>query len=145
MGMTSTLEAVRKQLRQVPDLERLLARIHTNGSRRLHTQHPDGRAIFYELPTYAKRKIRDLRQALQGLARLGEVRRTLSKALDECGITSTLLRAAARDQFPVLEPELARFEAGFDMEHAEREGRVVPRPGLDAEYDAALAGVTAVQ
>ena len=53
----STLPAMRKALRSIPDLERLLARIHALGSRVAARDHPDGRAVFYENDTYFKRKV----------------------------------------------------------------------------------------
>ena len=46
-------------LRNLPDLERLLSRIHCNGSKKKSMEHPDSRAVFYEAPLYNSRKIKD--------------------------------------------------------------------------------------
>lgn len=47
-------------LKKVPDLERLLQKIHTMGLKYRVDKHPDGRAQLYEAPKYNKRKINDL-------------------------------------------------------------------------------------
>lgn len=44
----TVLKNVRKVMRTIPDLERLLARIHGLGSRVGARDHPDARAMFYE-------------------------------------------------------------------------------------------------
>ncbi|KAH9374422.1 hypothetical protein HPB48_014060 [Haemaphysalis longicornis] len=53
----------RDLLRTLPDLERLLARIHSQGlARKSGSCHPDQRAILYEDTAYNKRKIANLLQ-----------------------------------------------------------------------------------
>lgn len=51
------LPTIRLALGAVPDLERLLAQIHTFGDGQRKESHPDGRAIFFEQKTYNKKKI----------------------------------------------------------------------------------------
>ena len=43
--------------------------------------------------------------------------------------------------FPDLSEELTFFETTFDHEQARREGRIVPEPGLDEQYDSAVQGI----
>lgn len=54
----------------VPDLERLLALLHAFGSLKRSTDHPDGRAVFFEQKSYNKNKIRDFIAALNGFEAL---------------------------------------------------------------------------
>lgn len=46
-------------LKGLPDLERLLSRIHCNGNKKRSVEHPDSRAVYYEAPLYNSRKIKD--------------------------------------------------------------------------------------
>ncbi|CAM9956218.1 unnamed protein product, partial [Heterosigma akashiwo] len=65
--LSAEAEGLRKQ---TPDLERLLARIHSMASRHRAREHPEARAVMYEGPKYARRKIRDFAQALGALRQL---------------------------------------------------------------------------
>ena len=47
---------VRVQLKKVPDLERLLSKIHTVGDQKRSQSHPDSRAVMFETHVYSKRK-----------------------------------------------------------------------------------------
>ena len=58
-GGLSHLKCLRDSLRGLPDLPRLLARIHGLGSRTLANDHPDAKAQFYESASHDKRKIGD--------------------------------------------------------------------------------------
>ena len=55
----SLLEEVGASLKKLPDLERLLSRIHAMGSKTRHENHPDGRAVIFEADIFDKRKIDD--------------------------------------------------------------------------------------
>lgn len=59
---------IRNLLKKVPDLERLLQRVHSNGVKRQgpHRDHPDARAVMFESGVYTARKIRDFADVLQG-------------------------------------------------------------------------------
>lgn len=93
MGLGGVTKDLCNQLRQMPDLERLLSRyewptdlcvpalrsyaaplapplccrIHSLGSVHHARTHPDAEAVMYEEITYSKRKLKDLAQALDGL------------------------------------------------------------------------------
>lgn len=54
-------------LKKIPDLERLLQKIHIFGSKYRSTVHPDSRASFFEWDRYSKRKIGDFLSTLEGL------------------------------------------------------------------------------
>ena len=53
-------------LKVLPDLERLLNRIHTNGNKQKSMEHPDSRAVFFEASTYTTRKIKEFADVLTG-------------------------------------------------------------------------------
>ena len=53
-------------LSNIPDLERLLSRVHSMGSKHLATDHPQARAIYYE--NYGKNKVSAFVKLLNGMA-----------------------------------------------------------------------------
>ena len=60
-------DKARGLLKGVPDLERLLARVHSNAlQKKKNVDHPSNRAILYELPRYNKNKIQDFAAILSG-------------------------------------------------------------------------------
>lgn len=60
------LNEAKEILGQLPDLERLLNKIHAFGNVKRSEDHPDGRAIFFEQKSYNKNKIRDFISVLNG-------------------------------------------------------------------------------
>lgn len=60
-------------LKTLPDLERMLAKIHVYGNKLLTTNHPDSRAIFYEAVTYSKKKIQDFVKVLKAFEAVQEL------------------------------------------------------------------------
>lgn len=82
-------ESCRLALKGVPDLERLLTRVHANGLRKKGPQdHPDSRAILYESQNYNARKIRDFADVLSGFESVLKIA-TVFEGVD---VTSVLLR-----------------------------------------------------
>lgn len=63
---TENVERVRVIMKNCPDLERLLGRVHSNGLNKKDFDHPDYRSIMYENQTYNSRKIRDFTDILRG-------------------------------------------------------------------------------
>lgn len=139
-----TIVEVREHLRKLPDLERLLSRIHAIGSVHRAKEHPDSRAIMYESNTYNIRKIRDFLAVLKGFdvamslvsemsprfARFqSPVLQTVIKVHDE---TSKSLKSG---HFPDLREKLNFFEKSFDQAVAQKSGTIVPKEGADPEYD----------
>lgn len=66
IAVRSTVDECRLMLRQMPDIDRLLSRVHSMGLK-LAPDHPETRAVYYEMPIYNKRKIKDFLTALKGL------------------------------------------------------------------------------
>lgn len=63
---SSIVLEVRTLFKQLPDIDRLLSRVHTLGLK-LDPSHPENRAVYYEANIYNKRKIKDFLTALRGL------------------------------------------------------------------------------
>lgn len=57
MEDSEALNRIREIMATLPDLERQLAQIHTFGNKNRTTNHPDGRAVFFEQHKYNKKKI----------------------------------------------------------------------------------------
>merc|ERR1712224_897465 len=66
MAHSDLMEKARGHMRTMPDVERLLRKIHALGPLRRSTDHPDSRAIMYNEQAYGKKKIDDLLSAVDG-------------------------------------------------------------------------------
>ena len=64
---------LRTQLKKIPDLERLISKIHTAGDLKRNKSHPDSRAVMFEGNIYSKRKIMDLLICLDGFKKSMEI------------------------------------------------------------------------
>ncbi|KAA8583923.1 DNA mismatch repair protein Msh6 [Etheostoma spectabile] len=132
-------------LKKLPDLERLLSKIHSIGTPLKGQDHPDSRAVLYEEVTYSKRKIADFLSALEGFKTMQEIITVLTPVTAES--RSALLRQMASltsekdGLFPDLSAELKRWETAFDHQKARTTGVITPKAGFDPEYDQALASI----
>ncbi|KAM6997938.1 DNA mismatch repair protein Msh6 isoform 2-T2 [Tautogolabrus adspersus] len=131
-------------LKKLPDLERLLSKIHSIGTLK-GQDHPDSRAVLYEEVTYSKRKIADFLSALEGFKTMQEIISVLAPVADES--RSTLLRQVVTLKtekdglFPDLSAELRRWETAFDHQKARTTGVITPKTGFDPEFDQALTSI----
>lgn len=147
MGLQAQAGEVSDLLKKLPDLERLLSKIHCIGTPLKGQDHPDSRAVLYEEVTYSKRKIVDFLSALEGFKTMQEIISLLAPVSSDC--QSRLLRQVisvkgGRDGlFPDLSVELSRWETAFDHQKARNTGVITPKAGFDPEYDQALAGIKA--
>uniref|UniRef100_A0A3B4YAY6 DNA mismatch repair protein n=1 Tax=Seriola lalandi dorsalis TaxID=1841481 RepID=A0A3B4YAY6_SERLL len=145
MGAQAQATEVSDLLKKLPDLERLLSKIHSIGTPLKGQDHPDSRAVLYEEVTYSKRKIADFLSALEGFKTMQEIISILAPVSGE--FCSTLLRQvislkSEKDGlFPDLSAELRRWETAFDHRKARTTGVITPKAGFDPEYDQALTGV----
>lgn len=137
-------ERCRALLKEVPDLERLLTRVHTNGLRSKGADHPDSRAVMYESAIYNSRKIKDFADTLAGFDSLVKI----GAIFDDIKISSPVLQKILKDpfatgsqrgKFPVGEmSKLLKFYRGiFDEKQAKKEGIIHPKAGVDPDYDQA--------
>ncbi|XP_017268476.1 DNA mismatch repair protein Msh6 [Kryptolebias marmoratus] len=132
-------------LKKLPDLERLLSKIHSIGTPLKGQDHPDSRAVLYEEVTYSKRKIADFLSALEGFKTMQEIISVFAPVSDEFRSTLLLqvvsLKTEKNGLFPDLSAELKRWETAFDHQKARSTGVITPKAGFDPEYDQALAGI----
>ncbi|CAG9832099.1 unnamed protein product [Diabrotica balteata] len=130
---TSLLQDVQNILKETPDLERLLMKIHTYGSKSLTTQHPDGKAILYDNKTYSKNKIRDFLKTLKGFEKACEITHLFKGCEDR--LLRKLTQVKPTGGFEDLSETLRYFENAFDQQEAEKEGKIIPRKGVVEEFD----------
>ncbi|XP_051503777.1 DNA mismatch repair protein Msh6-like [Myxocyprinus asiaticus] len=144
MGAPSQATEVTDLLKKLPDLERLLSKIHSMGTPLKGQDHPDSRAVLYEEVVYSKRKIADFLSALEGFKVMKEVVSIMDPIAE--AFQSKLLRQVVRLEnedglFPDLSPELKRWDTAFDHQKARTTGVITPKAGFDPEYDQALNGI----
>ncbi|XP_023602732.1 DNA mismatch repair protein Msh6 isoform X3 [Myotis lucifugus] len=133
-------------LKKLPDLERLLSKIHNVGSPLKSQNHPDSRAIMYEETTYSKKKIIDFLSALEGFKVICKIIGIMEEVIDD--FKSKILKQVITLQtknpeghFPDLTVELNRWDTAFDHEKARKTGVITPKVGFDSDYDQALADI----
>ncbi|XP_059051642.1 probable DNA mismatch repair protein Msh6 isoform X2 [Achroia grisella] len=123
-------------LTTLPDLERLLAKVHALGNLKKSKLHPDSRAILYEEKTYSKRKVLDFISILNGFTAALKLIQLFSS------VDSVLLKRITQfrpdGKFPDYRDTLKFFKEAFNQTEAEKEGRIVPGEGVDQEYDSTL-------
>lgn len=150
-----TVNEIRDCLKKLPDLERVLFRIHTLGSADRARDHPDSRAVMYESNTYNIRKIRDFVAALNGFESAMNLINAITPtfAQFESSLLRTFVRRSNSDggnehsvsQFPDLRKRLDFFKVSFDRESAQKSGVIIPETGIDPEYDAACMDIQRVE
>lgn len=145
MGAQAQASEVTELLKKLPDLERLLSKIHSIGTPLKGQDHPDSRAVLYEEVTYSKRKIADFLSALEGFKTMQEIINVLSAASGDfqslllCQVVT--LKGETNGIFPDLSDELRRWDTAFDHQKARTTGVITPKSGFDPEYDQALTGI----
>ncbi|XP_038136062.1 DNA mismatch repair protein Msh6 [Cyprinodon tularosa] len=145
MGAQAQATEVSEMLKKLPDLERLLSKIHSIGTPLKGQDHPDSRAVLYEEVTYSKRKIADFLSALEGFKTMQDIISAFAPVLGD--FRSTLLhqiisvKTEENGLFPDLSAELKRWETAFDHQKARTTGVITPKAGFDPEYDQALTGI----
>eukprot|EP01040_Poterioochromonas_malhamensis_P014138 gene14138-15631_t len=157
-SLQSITDEVRKRLKGIPDLERLLIRVHSNGIKRKGVaDHPDSRAVMFESSIYTMRKIRDFADILSGFENLVNIIELFQKYK----LKSSLLRFALhgsntftderglieeRKYFPLQEikQSLSYFRTIFDEKQAKKDGNIKPRPGINPDYDSAMQEIESI-
>ncbi|KAM9316821.1 DNA mismatch repair protein Msh6 [Gastrophryne carolinensis] len=146
MAVPEKLSEVGELLKKLPDLERLLSKIHSIGSPLKSQNHPDSRAVMYEETTYSKKKIADFLSALEGFKVMREVIMIMEDAVDD--FKSTILKQVLtlkdknpKGRFPDLSSELKRWDTSFDHEKARKTGVITPKAGFDPDFDEALRDI----
>ncbi|XP_077469004.1 DNA mismatch repair protein Msh6 [Stigmatopora argus] len=132
-------------LKKLPDLERLLSKIHSIGTPLRGQDHPDSRAVLYEEVTYSKRKIADFLSAVEGFQTVQDIINVFASVTGD--FQSTLLQRVVSLKgdgggfFPDLSTELKRWKKAFDHNKARTTGVINPKEGFDPDYDEAMVGL----
>ena len=135
-------EQIRNVFKKLPDIERLLLRVHSNGLKKSGSgantgsgkghnsdhfnEHPDNRAIMYEETTYSSRKIKDFIDILGGLESLLSIQTIFNTSTNITTNTSTninnttkpskhnsiLLQKIVQDKLPVGESHSSLHKGG---------------------------------
>ncbi|KAI4503557.1 hypothetical protein M0802_000960 [Mischocyttarus mexicanus] len=137
MGRVNEVQSIRTMLSSLPDLERLLSKIHALGNKAKLWNHPEGRAIMFEGQTYSKRKIMDFTTTLDGFEKVLEIINLCSDF--ETSLLSQCIKFEPEGEFPHLRETLDYFKTAFDHEEAKKQGCIVPKNGVDDEYDSVLS------
>ncbi|KOC69993.1 putative DNA mismatch repair protein Msh6 [Habropoda laboriosa] len=143
MDCSEVVHAARSILASIPDLERLLSKIHAHGNAARLNNHPDGRAIMFEGKTYSKRKILDFTNTLNGFE---EVLKVVALFEDfKSPLITRCTKVEPDGEFPSLRESLDYFKTAFDHEEAKQVGCIVPKKGVDDEYDSLLLELAQVK
>ncbi|XP_074846119.1 DNA mismatch repair protein Msh6 [Carettochelys insculpta] len=137
-------------LKKLPDLERLLSKIHSIGSPLKSETHPDSRAVFYEETKYSKKKITDFLSALEGFKIMLETIEIMEDVAADfrSKILKQIVSLKSKNPegcFPDLSAELKRWDTAFDHNEARKTGVITPKAGFDPDYDKALKDITDIE
>ncbi|EFO24929.1 hypothetical protein LOAG_03556 [Loa loa] len=136
------IDKARERLCKVPDLERLVQKIHTLGLKYRAEEHPDSRAQMFETMRYNKRKIRDLVRALEGFEHIQDLRLKFMENFGESQKpVPALLERCFGYRFPDISNDLEHFKNAFNRDKAQEEGIIVPEKGVIKEYDDTIYNV----
>ena len=134
----SGLQEVKKVMQKLPDLERLLSKIHSAGDAAKSKNHPDSRAVFFENQIYSKRKILDLLSCLDGLKKCSSMLDHFSEESFESKILKNITTLESQGgEFPDMVNQFTYFDNAFDQASAKKEGKIIPSRGVDADLDQA--------
>uniref|UniRef100_A0A7S0GJU7 DNA mismatch repair proteins mutS family domain-containing protein n=1 Tax=Amorphochlora amoebiformis TaxID=1561963 RepID=A0A7S0GJU7_9EUKA len=121
-------------LKRLPDLERLLVRIHVNSIA------SDRGAVMYE--NVNAKKIKQFLTALKGF---GDAVRAI-QSIDEPFESKTLHEiTTVGKSFPDIEDTISRFDNSFDKSEAKDRGFIIPNKGVNKEYDAVEESLTSLK
>lgn len=145
----AAMSEARDILGKCGDLERLLSRVHSmsgNTSANDGSQHPNERAVLYELSRNTKRKVGDFSKILNGLRAASK----LPEVFDGIDINSGLLNRIVRTTdsgglFPSkLSEHLDWFFDTFDCDKAAK-GLFEPTRGMDESFDEACDAIDRIK
>ncbi|XP_042718176.1 DNA mismatch repair protein Msh6 isoform X2 [Lagopus leucura] len=150
LAVPAKLTEISEHLKKLPDLERLLSKIHSIGSPLKSQNHPDSRAIFYEEIKYSKKKIADFLSALEGFKVMNEIVDAMEEVASDfkSQVLKQLVTCKAKHpdgRFPDLSAELTRWDTAFDHNQARKTGVITPKAGFDSDYDKALQDIKTVE
>ncbi|XP_066936562.1 DNA mismatch repair protein Msh6-like [Clytia hemisphaerica] len=142
MNNNSVFNDCRSIMKQLPDLDRVLRRIHAMGSLRRSQDHPEGRAVYFNIDVFNKKKIADLLSAIEGFQKVLNIIELARKHDFKSKLINNLVQLEDEGLgFPDLKPMLHFFKMAFDHRKARETGTIHPKPGVDNDYDAAQCDI----
>lgn len=140
--MEDKLSFVTEKLKSLPDLERLISKIHQLGN--VGKNHPESRAIMYENDTYSKKKVEDFLTILSGFSQASMLFNSLKDFEAKSKLLKTILTITRPEEagkklgFPYLDDLLEVFKTSFDADLAKSTGKIIPSEGVNEDYDQAI-------
>ena len=106
---------------------------------------------MFEQDTYSKRKIEDFITILNGFSTAAKLLNSLKESCQR--IKSTLLKSIititknekSKTGFPYLDDLLKFYNESFDAEKAKKDGKIIPSPGVNKEYDQAIRDIKEIE
>ncbi|KAF8006661.1 hypothetical protein BT93_K0846 [Corymbia citriodora subsp. variegata] len=122
----------RKVLMRLPDMERLLARVFSSSEA---CGRNANKVILYE--DAAKKQLQEFISALRGCELLVEAFSSLGVVLENIESRHLVHLLTPGKGLPEVSSILRHFKDAFDWVEASNSGRIIPREGVDMEYDSA--------
>lgn len=130
----------RKELGGLLDLERALARLYaSSGSNGRNA----AKVVMYE--DVGKKQVLQFTSVLRGCRSMLQAVQNFDSCLSE--LSSTRLRDLLTfgKGMPDMKSTIEHFEVAFDWSEAELSGRILPREGVDSDFDAASSVISEVE
>ena len=136
-SLRGVLEISKMNLKGMPDLDKLISMIHAAGVK-VKDNHPEARAIYFDQNIYSKKKIERLIQCLEKLDTAFQMFSKLQIDIKGCKselLRDTFLFESNGGKLPNIQEDLAFFNHAFDRKMAMQHGKILPKKGVDEEYD----------
>ncbi|KAI1285087.1 DNA mismatch repair protein Msh6 [Halotydeus destructor] len=135
-------------LKDLPDLEQQLSVIHKQGHARRSSEHPESRAVMFCQADINKKKIVAFIKVIDGFRKAVNLVQEMAK--DVKTFKSDLLKriltlSTSGGSFPDIASMVAKFEASFDRDVAQSEGKIIPNAGVVVAYDRAVEEVDNIE
>ncbi|XP_058798810.1 probable DNA mismatch repair protein Msh6 isoform X2 [Phymastichus coffea] len=124
---------VRSKLKKLPDLERMLSKIHAQGNEMKTKYHPDGRAVIFDKEKFIKRTVTDFTTTLDAFREVLDIIDNFSEF--QSALISDCTKVEPQGNFPDLKETLAHFRNAFNYEETKKIGLIIPKRGVDRNYD----------
>lgn len=130
----------RKDLTRLPDMERLLARIFASSEANGRNAN---KVVLYE--DASKKQLQEFISALRGCELMTKACSSFGVILENVGSRLLHHLLTPGKGFPDIHSVLKHFKDSFDWVEANNSGRIIPRDGVDMEYDSACRTVKEVE
>ncbi|XP_020234813.1 DNA mismatch repair protein MSH6 [Cajanus cajan] len=139
VNLPSALE-FRKALSKLPDMERLLARIFSSSEA---SGRNANKVVLYE--DASKKQLQEFISALRGCEQMEQACSSLGVILNHVKSRQLHNLLTPGKGLPDVCMDLNHFKDAFDWVEANNSGRIIPREGVDTEYDSACKAVKEIE